>query len=168
MKYKDLLNLLESEYDVQVGGASGVTRSAHDDFGAYRIETKAMIGRINAFINRHLSEACLDPKQVLFSLRQKLNTVGLDFDFTTKDTIDEGVKELPLTRFGGVFGKSVNTPYDEFDNEDGLESTLGHGLTLKLETYLDENGLYKMEGLIVPTISEETDDVEEPSLATEN
>ena len=154
MRYKELLSLLESEYDVQVGGASGVVRSAQSDFGTYRVENAAMLTRVNAFINRYLSESCLDPNQTVFGLRQKLNAVGLDFEFTTKDAMSEGLRELKMTRFGGVFGKSDTTPFDEFDNEDGLERTMGHGLTLRLETTIDAMGLYKMEGKIVPTISE--------------
>jgi len=160
MRYKELLSLLESEYDVQVGGASGVLRSAQSDFGTFRVENAAMITRINAFIHNYLKEACLDPKQTIFGLRQKLNQVGLDFDFSNKNAVTEGTMNLKLTRFGGIFGKSDTTPFDEFDNEDGLEKSIGHGLTLNLEMSIDEAGLYKMNGKVVPTISETSEEVE--------
>ncbi len=160
MRYKELLNLLESEYDVQVGGASGVLRSAQSDFGTYRVENAAMITRINAFIHNYLKEACLEPKQTIFGLRQKLNQVGLDFEFSNKNTVAEGTMNLKLTRFGGVFGKSDTTPFDQFDNEDGFEKTMGHGLTLNLEMSISESGLYKLEGKVVPTISETSEEVE--------
>ncbi len=160
MRYKELLSLLESEYDVEVGGASGVLRSAHSDYGTYRVENAAMITRINAFIHNYLKEACLEPKQTVFGLRQKLNQFGLDFEFNNKNNVTEGVMDLKLTRFGGIFGKSDTTPFDQFDNEDGFEKTMGHGLTLKLETTIDESGLYKMEGKVVPTISETSEEVE--------
>jgi len=160
MRYKELLSLLESEYDVQVGGASGVLRSAQSDFGTFRVENAAMITRINAFIHNYLKEACLDPKQTIFGLRQKLNQVGLDFDFSNKNAVTEGTMNLKLTRFGGIFGKSDTTPFDEFDNEDGLEKSIGHGLTLNLEMTIDAAGLYKMEGKVVPTISETSEEVE--------
>lgn len=160
MRYKELLSLLESEYDVQVGGASGVLRSAQSDFGTFRVENAAMITRINAFIHNYLKEACLDPKQTIFGLRQKLNQVGLDFDFSNKNSVTEGTMNLKLTRFGGIFGKSDTTPFDQFDNEDGFEKTMGHGLTLNLEMSIDEAGLYKMNGKVVPTISETSEEVE--------
>jgi len=160
MRYKELLSLLESEYDVEVGGASGVLRSAHSDYGTYRVENAAMITRINAFIHNYLKEACLEPKQTVFGLRQKLNQFGLDFEFNNKNNVTEGVMDLKLTRFGGIFGKSDTTPFDQFDNEDGFEKSMGHGLTLKLETTIDESGLYKMEGKVVPTISETSEEVE--------
>jgi hypothetical protein len=160
MRYKELLSLLESEYDVEVGGASGVLRSAQSDFGTFRVENAAMITRINAFIHNYLKEACLDPKQTIFGLRQKLNQVGLDFDFSNKNAVTEGTMNLKLTRFGGIFGKSDTTPFDEFDNEDGLEKSIGHGLTLNLEMTIDAAGLYKMEGKVVPTISETSEEVE--------
>ena len=165
MRYKELLSLLESEYDVQVGGASGVLRSAQSDFGTFRVENAAMITRINAFIHNYLKEACLEPKQNVFGLRQKLNQFGIDFEFSNKNNVTEGVMDLKLTRFGGIFGKSDTTPFDEFDNEDGFEKIMGHGLTLKLETTIDESGLYKMEGKVVPTISENSEDVEEGVVA---
>ena len=160
MRYKELLSLLESEYDVEVGGASGVLRSAQSDFGTFRVENAAMITRVNAFIHNYLKEACLDPKQTIFGLRQKLNQVGLDFDFSNKNAVTEGTMNLKLTRFGGIFGKSDTTPFDQFDNEDGLEKSIGHGLTLNLEMSIDESGLYKMEGKVVPTISETSEEVE--------
>lgn len=160
MRYKELLSLLESEYDVQVGGASGVLRSAQSDFGTFRVESAAMITRINAFIHNYLKEACLDPKQTIFGLRQKLNQVGLDFEFSNKNAVTEGAMNLKLTRFGGIFGKSDTTPLDQFDNEDGLEKSIGHGLTLNLEMSIDASGLYKMEGKVVPTISETSEEVE--------
>ena len=159
MRYKELLSLLESEYDVEVGGASGVLRSAQSDFGTFRVENAAMITRINAFIHNYLKEACLDPKQTIFGLRQKLNQVGLDFDFSNKNAVTEGTMNLKLTRFGGIFGKSDTTPFDEFDNEDGFEKSIGHGLTLNLEMTIDAAGLYKMEGKVVPTISETSEEV---------
>ena len=160
MRYKELLSLLESEYDVEVGGASGVLRSAQSDFGTFRVESAAMITRINAFIHNYLKEACLEPKQTIFGLRQKLNQVGLDFDFSNKNAVTEGTMNLKLTRFGGIFGKSDTTPFDQFDDEDGLEKSIGHGLTLNLEMSIDEAGLYKMEGKVVPTISETSEEVE--------
>jgi hypothetical protein len=160
MRYKELLSLLESEYDVEVGGASGVLRSAQSDFGTFRVENAAMITRINAFIHNYLKEACLDPKQTIFGLRQKLNQVGLDFDFSNKNAVTEGTMNLKLTRFGGIFGKSDTTPFDEFDNEDGLEKSIGHGLTLNLEMTIDAAGLYKLDGKVVPTISETSEEVE--------
>lgn len=161
MRYKELLSLLESEYDVEVGGASGVLRSAQSDFGTFRVENAAMITRINAFIHNYLKEACLEPKQTVFGLRQKLNQFGIDFEFSNKNNVTEGAMDLKLTRFGGIFGKSDTTPFDEFDNEDGFEKIMGHGLTLKLETTIDQSGLYKMEGKVIPTISENSEDVEE-------
>ena len=161
MRYKELLSLLESEYDVEVGGASGVLRTAQSDFGTFRVENAAMITRINAFIHNYLKEACLEPKQTVFGLRQKLNQFGIDFEFSNKNNVTEGAMDLKLTRFGGIFGKSDTTPFDEFDNEDGFEKIMGHGLTLKLETTIDQSGLYKMEGKVIPTISENSEDVEE-------
>ena len=42
------------------------------------------------------------------------------------------VNDLPLSRFGGRFGKDENTPYDEFLDDDGISHIIEGGLTMKI------------------------------------
>ena len=44
-----------------------------------------------------------------------------------------GSFDLPLSLFGGRFGKDENTPYDEFVNDDGISNQVEGGLSLKIE-----------------------------------
>ena len=43
-----------------------------------------------------------------------------------------GTFDLPLTRFGGRFGKDENTPYDQFLDDDGISHIIEGGLTMKI------------------------------------
>ena len=39
---------------------------------------------------------------------------------------------LPLTSYGGRFGKDVDTPHDEFLNDDGISHMIEGGLALHI------------------------------------
>ena len=37
---------------------------------------------------------------------------------------ESGNVSLPMKRYGGVFGKGTDTPFDEFDREEGIDKSL--------------------------------------------
>ena len=43
-----------------------------------------------------------------------------------------GSFELPMSKFGGRFGKDSNTPFDEFLDDDGISHMVEGGLSLKI------------------------------------
>ena len=45
----------------------------------------------------------------------------------TEMTEQSGSFDLPLTRFGGRFGKDTDTPYDEVINDDGISHMVEGG-----------------------------------------
>ena len=49
-------------------------------------------------------------------MRQKLMRVGIHFG-DVQFTEESGEISVPLIQYGGAFGKSAETPADEFDNE---------------------------------------------------
>ena len=49
-------------------------------------------------------------------MRQKLMRVGLHFG-DVQFTEESGEVSVPLIQYGGAFGKSAETPIDEFDDE---------------------------------------------------
>ena len=55
-----------------------------------------------------------------------------------------GSYSLPLSLFGGRFGKDENTPHDEFLNDDGISSQVEGGLSLKLSYEMTEANCYKI------------------------
>ena len=84
-------------------------------------------------------------------LRAKLNIAGLDFDFNKETCFtDEGISKFRITRFGGAFGKSPTTPFDEFDNTDGIsEFNDGKGFNLIVTIGPSANGTYSIDTKIV-------------------
>ena len=48
-------------------------------------------------------------------------------------TEKSGSFDLPLTKFGGRFGKDLDTPADEFLNDDGISHMVEGGLALKIQ-----------------------------------
>ena len=66
-------------------------------------------------------------------MRASLNKIGLSFPETPVFEGQSGSFDLPLSLFGGRFGKDENTPYDEFVNDDGISNQVEGGLSLKIE-----------------------------------
>tara|TARA_R110002012_G_scaffold82497_1_gene208437 strand:+ start:808 stop:1350 length:543 start_codon:yes stop_codon:yes gene_type:complete len=128
--------------------------SAISDEGAHYIERKSQLNRINAFLDAFSRKEYIDPRAAMAMLRAKLNIAGLDFDFNVKSNFnDEGVNRFPVTRFGGTFGKSPNTPFDEFEVTDGIsDANDGKGFTLAINVTPTANGVSKIEAKLEETI----------------
>ena len=73
------------------------------------------------------------PEHALNRLRTSLMKVGLSFGEIPSMEGSSGSFDLPLTRFGGRFGKDENTPIDEFINDDGISHIIEGGLALKIQ-----------------------------------
>ena len=138
--------------------AGGYSRSAHSHYGAHRVESPEQLGRVNSFIHNYFQTEVQDKKAALAGLRQKLNQVGLDFQFTGKEELPVGEDfRIPVTRYGGTFGTSpTHDLRNGFEVTDGLESPL----TLNVNCEYLENGLYNINAKIAP-LSEGVEDVSE-------
>ena len=51
-----------------------------------------------------------------------MERIGLSFE--TPELPESGTVTAPLKRYGGIFGKSTDTPFDEFDREEGIDKSL--------------------------------------------
>jgi len=150
IKFKELNGFLTNLFEGEetTGGAS---RSAYSDYGVHRIENPEQRGRINAFLDAFTKREFVEPKSAIAQIRHKFNTVGLDFDWNGTSTIDEGGKlVLPLNRYGGTFGKALQTPHAEFETTDGIkEFNNGKGMSLNISVSGGDEGLYKMDAKVV-------------------
>jgi len=150
-KYKELTGFLAEmgPENTEVGG--GDAQSAHSHFGVHRIEHPEQVGRLNAFLDAMTQREFLDPKAALVQMRWKMNQAGLDFNFTGKEPMAEGRKDFQLTRYGGTFGKSLDTPHDEFERTDGIsDSNGGKSLALRVTVEQAKTGMYNIDASIVP------------------
>ena len=89
--------------------------------------------KLNAFIGTLGNMEYLLPEHALNRLRTSLMKVGLSFGEIPTMEGKSGSFDLPLTRFGGRFGKDENTPSDEFINDDGISHIIEGGLALKVQ-----------------------------------
>ena len=78
------------------------------------IGNPAVLKRINAVIGQIGNMEYLLPEHALNRLRGSLEKIGLCFGDIPAMEGSSGSFDLPLTRFGGRFGKDENTPSDEF------------------------------------------------------
>jgi len=159
-KFKELaeqIGLYEDEHTfgggVQNPSATPREISATSDEGAFNIQRKSQLNRINAFLDAFSRKEYIDPKGALAMLRAKLNITGLDFDFNKGTCFnDEGQNVFPVTRFGGTFGKSPTTPHDEFETTDGIsEYNDGKGFSLVVDVTPTANGVMKLNAKLVET-----------------
>lgn len=149
-------NLTESE-NTEGGGFNAAfdgttSRSAHSDYGVFRIENQTQRARLQAFLNAFGSRDYLDPRSAFALLRAKLNLAGLDFDFNPNiPLLTDTEMKFPLRRFGGTFGFKMKDgivnhgPNDPFERTDGIaHMNGGKGLNLvTMVTLGGHNGLYK-------------------------
>ena len=89
--------------------------------------------RLNAYLGSIGNMGYLLPEHALNRLRTSLMKVGLSFGEIPAMEGSSGSFDLPLTRFGGRFGKDENTPSDEFINDDGISHIIEGGLALKIQ-----------------------------------
>ena len=101
---------------------------------AYGSFSPSVVKKVNAIIGSYVVEDLTDPMSALTRIRGSLSNIGLSFPAISEDMMvsEKGEMSLPLTLFGGRFGKDVNTPHDEFLNDDGLSNTIEGGLSLNI------------------------------------
>ena len=99
----------------------------------------AVVKRLNAIVGSISNFEYLIPEHALNRLRNSLNKIGLSFgEFPTMEG-KSGSFELPLTKFGGRFGKDIDTPHNEFLNDDGIEHMVEGGLQIKIQYEMISN-----------------------------
>ena len=149
--YKDIVQQINESENSEGGGfglpgGDSYGRSAYSDAGIHRTESPAQLKRLNAFVNAFTQKEFLDPRSALNMLRAKLNIAGLDFQFDKSVELEENGTSFRLYRFGGTFGKSADTPIDQFEETDGFPEGKSYALNIKLIDI--PNGLYKIDASI--------------------
>jgi hypothetical protein len=120
----------------QVGGLSS-TEIPHD------IDDAEVKAKINAVLGHTASSEYMNPQAAVEQMKAKLEQLGLammkhdDVEFN-----ESGEFDLSFSRYGETFGKSVDTPNDEFEKEEKLVS-----LNVKYERLM--NNSYKVYGSLV-------------------
>ena len=80
------------------------------------ISNDSVVEKLNAYIGAIADREYLNPEKAIGEMRQKLMRVGIHFG-DVQFTEESGEISVPLIQYGGAFGKSGDTPIDEFDDE---------------------------------------------------
>ena len=136
-KFKTFINEKASDQDqaldknVNIGGLGDPT----------------VIRKLNAWVGAIAGNYVL-PEDAIHNLRSSLAKVGLNFGTVPMIEGDSGSFDLPLTSFGGRFGKGLNTPYDEFEEDDGISHQVEGGLTLVIGYEMQEDNSCRLSARI--------------------
>ena len=107
----------------------------------------AVLRKLNAWVGTIASHYVL-PEDAIHNLRSSLAKVGLNFGTVPMIEGKSGSFELPLTSFGGRFGKGLDTPYDEFEEDDGISHQVEGGLTLVIGYEMQEDNSCRLSARI--------------------
>jgi hypothetical protein len=161
MSTKRFKTLLES-----VDNPITTVRDASDSMdhpGIHTITNPRVLQRVNKMLRALVTnDRRGDQKQMVTFLRLKLNFAGIDFDpRPLYDSVFPAGEEVafPITSFGGRWGKTVDTAFDQFDSTDGIEEVTGHGLQLILVPDGEGNFLDAFIEAVEP--DDEGDDIED-------
>ena len=132
-------------------GAVGITHQTAPDvdgYDTYDITNPSVLKRVNAFVGSIADREYLVPEGAVGQLRNFLMRIGLQFP---QVELPEGTGSVtvPLSQWGGRFGKDGNVDFDEFVNDDGITNRIEGGLSLKIESEPVKNGSYKVYAKIV-------------------
>ena len=103
------------------------------------IKNPKVLRSLNAYVGAIANMEYILPEQALSKLRSALDRVGYSFGAIPEMTEQSGSFDLPLTRFGGRFGKDTDTPHDEVINDDGISHMVEGGLALKIQYEMMRN-----------------------------
>ena len=106
-----------------------------------------VIKKLNAWVGSIAGSYVL-PEDAVHKLRCSLLKIGLTFDEVPMMEGESGSFDLPLTLFGGRFGKEVDTPHDEFINDDGISHMVEGGLTLVIGYEMNEDNSCRLTASI--------------------
>ena len=131
---------------------AGIAAGGYDRSMALRTMNMAVysdpsvVKKLNAWVGTIAGSYTL-PEDAIHNMRTNLSKIGLTFDTVTM--MDEsGSVDLPLTSFGGRFGKGLETPYDEFETDDGISHQLEGGLTLVIDYEMQEDNSCRLSARI--------------------
>ena len=107
-----------------------------------------VIKKIYALMGKLTQEQFTDGEPVVRQIRSSLSKIGLTFDEVPPMSEDSGSYSMPLTLYGGRFGKLPNTPIDEFVNDDGLQDQVEGGLSLEISYEMTEDNCFRINAEI--------------------
>ena len=139
--FKSFLN----ESGIAAGGWGPSVALKTQNMAVYSDPT--VVKKLNAWVGTIAGSYAL-PEDAIHNLRSSLSNIGLSFDEVPVMEGESGSHEMPLTSFGGRFGKGVNTPHDEFEVDDGISHQVEGGLKLVIGYEMQEDNSCRLSARI--------------------
>jgi hypothetical protein len=136
-------NVVETITDLLEDGYSQSPMADGTDLALNDVKNPDSLEQLNALVGAVGIREYMNPRGALLQLQGKLATIGLSFDIPAM-TEDKGTASAPLTQYGGITGKGIDTAIDALDNENPAE-----GLSLQIEYEKTPYGLTKVYAKIV-------------------
>ncbi|NMJ88017.1 MAG: hypothetical protein EX285_09330 [Thaumarchaeota archaeon] len=119
------------------------------NFSAGGFGDPMVIKKLNALMGKlTYGELFSNSEPVVRQIRSSLSKIGLTFGEVPNMSEESGSFSLPLTLYGGRFGKLPETPTDEFVNDDGLQDQVEGGLSLEISYEMTEDNCYRINAKI--------------------
>ena len=125
--------------------------SINQDMPTGNYSDPQVVRALNSFVGtvaRATVDGTMIPEMVVGRLRNSLSKIGLTFGEVPMMEGESGSYNLPLTSFGGRFGKGVDTPHDEFEVDDGISHQVEGGLSLVLGYKMQEDNSCRLTASI--------------------
>ena len=120
-------------------GTSDQNMAVDNGINPSEIQNPRVLKALNAYVGAIANMEYMLPEHALNKLKEKLGRLGFAFGAIPEMTEKSGSFDLPLTKFGGRFGKDLDTPTDEFLNDDGISHMVEGGLALKIQYEMLQN-----------------------------
>ena len=114
-------------------GTSDQNMAVDNGINPSEIQNPKVLKALNAYVGAIANMEYMLPEHALNKLKEKLGRLGFAFGAIPEMTEKSGSFDLPLTKFGGRFGKDIDTPTDEFLDDDGISHMVEGGLALKIQ-----------------------------------
>ena len=129
-------------------GIDSFTAPDMDGNDTFNITNPEVLKRVNSFVGSIADREYMLPEAAINQLRNFLMRIGLSFEKV--DIPESGSVTVPLTQWGGRFGKDLSTDFDEFVNDDGITNRKEGGLSLQIKTEAVANtGSWKVYAKII-------------------
>ena len=108
----------------------------------------AVIKKLNSLMGAIIKEDQQDAEIAIRQIRTSLSKIGLTFGQVPPMMEESGDFSLPLTLFGGRFGKDIDTPHNEFLEDDGISNQVEGGLSLNISYEMTETNQCRLRANI--------------------
>ena len=125
-------------------GTSDQNMAVDQGINPSEIQNPKVLKALNAYVGAIANMEYMLPEHALNKLKEKLGRLGFSFGAIPEMTEKSGSFDLPLSLFGGRYGKDLDTPHDEIVNDDGISNKIEGGLALKIQYEMTSNNSCKV------------------------